>query len=91
MASRYQKLRSHLAKLKLHAAAEALPVVLDQATAEGLSLSLRHFQGVSVAILAGAVVTPPMRIALIASDRFPIRFVMHFSRWRHPRPSRPGT
>lgn len=34
-ASRYQQLRSHLAELKLHAAAEALPSVLDQATAEG--------------------------------------------------------
>ena len=38
-ASRYQQLRSHLAELKLHAAAEALPAVLDQATAEGLSLT----------------------------------------------------
>jgi DNA replication protein DnaC len=39
-ASRYQLLRSHLAELKLHAAAEALPSVLDQATAEGLSLTV---------------------------------------------------
>jgi len=39
-ASRYQQLRSHLAELKLHAAAEALPGVLDQATAEGLSLTV---------------------------------------------------
>lgn len=39
-ASRYQQLRSHLAELKLHAAAEALPSVLDQATAEGLSLTV---------------------------------------------------
>jgi DNA replication protein DnaC len=39
-ASRYQRLRSHLAELKLHAAAEALPTVLDQATAEGLSLTV---------------------------------------------------
>ncbi len=38
-ASRYQQLRAHLAELKLHAAAEALPAVLDQATAEGLSLT----------------------------------------------------
>ena len=30
-ASRYQQLRSHLADLKLAAAAEALPAVLDQA------------------------------------------------------------
>jgi hypothetical protein len=39
-ASRYQRLRSHLAELKLHAAAEALPTVLDQTTAEGLSLTV---------------------------------------------------
>jgi len=39
-ASRYQALRSHLAELKLTAAAEALPAVLDQATAEGLSLTV---------------------------------------------------
>lgn len=38
-ASRYQQLRSHLAELKLTAAAEALPAVLDQATAENLSLT----------------------------------------------------
>jgi DNA replication protein DnaC len=39
-ASRYQQLRSHLAELKLHAAAEALPAVLDQASAENLSLTV---------------------------------------------------
>ena len=39
-ASRYQQLRSHLAELKLHAAAEALPAVLDHASAEGLSLTV---------------------------------------------------
>ena len=39
-ATRYQQLRSHLAELKLHAAAEALPTVLDQASAEGLSLTV---------------------------------------------------
>ena len=39
-ASRYQQLRSHLAELKLHAVAEALPAVLDQATAENLSLTV---------------------------------------------------
>ena len=38
-ASRYQRLRSHLAALKLSAAAEALPTVLDQATTEQLSLT----------------------------------------------------
>ena len=39
-ASRYQRLRSHLAALKLHAAAEALPTVLDAAAAEQLSLTV---------------------------------------------------
>jgi len=39
-ASRYQQLRSHLSELKLAAAAEALPAVLDQAAAEGLSLTV---------------------------------------------------
>ena len=38
-ASRYQRLRSHLAALKLSAAAEALPTVLDQAATEQLSLT----------------------------------------------------
>jgi len=38
-ASRYQQLRSHLATLRLHTAAEQLPTVLDAATAEGLSLT----------------------------------------------------
>jgi len=38
-ASLYQKLRAHLAVLKLHDAAEHLPTVLDQATAEGLGLT----------------------------------------------------
>lgn len=32
-ASRYQQLRTHLAELKLHAAAEALPAVLDEVSA----------------------------------------------------------
>ncbi|WP_446222571.1 IS21-like element helper ATPase IstB [Nocardia sp. IBHARD005] len=36
-ATRYQQLRSHLATLKLHAAAEALPAVLEHASAEQLS------------------------------------------------------
>jgi DNA replication protein DnaC len=36
-ATRYQQLRSHLATLKLHAAAEALPSVLDDATTQNLS------------------------------------------------------
>ncbi len=38
-ASPYQRLRGHLAVLKLHDAAEALPSVLDQAAAEELSMT----------------------------------------------------
>ena len=38
-ASLYQQLRGHLATLKLTTAAEQLPVVLDQASADGLSLT----------------------------------------------------
>ncbi len=38
-ASLYQHLRSHLAVLKLHDAAEHLPAVLDAAVAEGLSMT----------------------------------------------------
>lgn len=38
-ASTYQQLRAHLATLKLAACAEALPAVLDQAHAEGLSMT----------------------------------------------------
>jgi len=38
-ASLYQQLRSHLAVLKLHDAAEQLPAVLDTAIAEGLSMT----------------------------------------------------
>jgi len=38
-ASVYQQLRAHLASLKLTACAEALPAVLDQAQADGLSMT----------------------------------------------------
>ena len=38
-ASLYQQLRGHLADLKMHDAAEALPAVLDTAAAEGLTLT----------------------------------------------------
>ena len=49
-ASRYQRLRGHLAALKLHAAAEALPSVLDEAAAEQLSLTvaLERLLGIEV-------------------------------------------
>ena len=38
-ASLYQQLRGHLATLKLHDAAEALPAVLDQASTEDLTMT----------------------------------------------------
>ena len=38
-ASLYQQLRGHLAELKLHDAAEALPAVLDTAATEGLTMT----------------------------------------------------
>ena len=49
-ASVYQKLKGHLAELKLTDAAEALPRVLDQAQAEGWSLTqtLEHLLAVEV-------------------------------------------
>lgn len=53
-ASRYQQLRSHLAELKLQAAAEALPAVLDQATAQGLSLTTALEQLLAVEVDASA-------------------------------------
>ena len=39
--SRYQQLRTHLTQLKLHAATEALPDVLEQTSAERLSRCFR--------------------------------------------------
>ena len=38
-ASLYQRLRGHLAVLKLHSAAEALPLVLDEAAAQQMSMT----------------------------------------------------
>jgi DNA replication protein DnaC len=49
-ASLYQQLRGHLAALKLHTAAEALPAVLDRAATEKLSLTaaLEHLLALEV-------------------------------------------
>lgn len=48
--STYQQLRGHLANLKLTASAEALPAVLDAASAEGLSMTavLERLLGIEV-------------------------------------------
>jgi hypothetical protein len=66
-ASRYQQLRSHLAELKLHAAAEALPGVLDQATAEGLSLTvaLQRLLAVEVEASTGRRLAGRLRFACL--------------------------
>jgi hypothetical protein len=42
LASLYQQLRAHLAALKLHTTAEALPSVLDRAA--GVEITKRHQQ-----------------------------------------------
>ncbi len=54
-ASLYQQLRAHLATLKLDDAAEHLPVVLDAATAEGLTLTaaLERLLAIEVEATAG--------------------------------------
>lgn len=51
-ASLYQRLRGHLAVLKLHDAAEALPSVLDQAAAEELSMTAASDRLVSIEVEA---------------------------------------
>src|SRR5829696_3459300 len=51
-ASCYQRLRGHLATLKLHDAAEALPAVLDHATAEGLTLTAALERLLSIEVTA---------------------------------------
>src|SRR5262245_10914619 len=53
-ASRYQQLRAHLAELKLHAAAEALPTVLDAATNQALSLTVALERLLAVEVDASA-------------------------------------
>ncbi len=63
-ASLYQQLRGHLATLKLHDAAEHLPAVLDQATAEGLSLTA------ALERLLGAEVTATQARRLAGRLRF---------------------
>src|SRR6202008_3125947 len=66
-ASRYSQLRSHLAELKLHAAAEALPAVLDQASAEKLSLTvaLERLLAVEVNATAARKLAGRMRFACL--------------------------
>lgn len=51
-ASLYQRLRGHLAVLKLHDAAEELPSVLDQAAAEELSMTAALDRSLSIEVEA---------------------------------------
>ena len=51
-ASLYQQLRGHLAELKMHDAAEALPAVLDTAAAEGLTLTAALEQLLAIEVTA---------------------------------------
>ena len=51
-ASRYQRLRSHLTALNLHAATEALPAMLDDAAAQQLSLTAALEQLLAVEVNA---------------------------------------
>ena len=48
--SLYQRLRGHLATLKLHDAAEALPSVLDRAQKDGLSMTATLEQLLSIEV-----------------------------------------
>jgi DNA replication protein DnaC len=51
-ASLYQRLRGHLAVLKLHDAAEALPSVLDRAQADGTSMTAALEELLSIEVQA---------------------------------------
>jgi len=64
-ASIYQQLKGHLAELKLADAAEALPRVLDQAQAEGWSLTqaLEHLLAVEVTATDARRLTGRLRFA----------------------------
>ena len=64
-ASIYQQLRGHLAELKLADAAEALPSVLDQASAEGWSLThaLEQLLRIEVTATDARRLAGPFRIA----------------------------
>ena len=64
-ASLYQRLRGHLATLNLQAAAEALPSVLEQATAHGQSLTaaLEHLLAIEVDATQARRLTGRLRFA----------------------------
>lgn len=68
-ASLYQQLRSHLAELKLTTAAEHLPGVLEQAAAEGLSLTaaLERLLGLEVEATEARRLAGRLRFASLPS------------------------
>lgn len=68
-ASLYQQLRSHLAELKLTTAAEHLPGVLEQATAEGLSMTaaLERLLGLEVEATEARRLAGRLRFASLPS------------------------
>jgi DNA replication protein DnaC len=68
-ASLYQQLRAHLAVLKLHDAAAQLPVVLDQAVAEGLSMTaaLERLLAVEVSATEARRLAGRLRFACLPS------------------------
>jgi DNA replication protein DnaC len=65
----YQQLRAHLAALKLHTAAEALPMVLDAARAEQLSLTaaLERLLGLEAAATDARRLASRLRFACLPS------------------------
>ena len=65
----YQALRGHLAALKLHDAAEALPAVLDAAAAENLSVTaaLERLFGIEVAATRDRRTQARLRLAALPS------------------------
>ena len=68
-ASLYQQLRAHLAELKLTTAAEHLPGVLEQATAEGLSMTaaLERLLGLEVEATEARRLAGRLRFASLPS------------------------
>jgi len=89
-ASRYQQLRSHLAELKLHAVAEALPAVLDQATAENLSLTvaLERLLAVEVEASTARRLAGRLRFACLPTPATPGRLRRRCRRWDRPQADR---
>ena len=89
-ASVYQRLRGHLAALKLHAAAEHLPGVLETATADGLSLTaaLERLLAIEVEATRGPPARRPAPVRVPAQPRDPGRIRLRRRPRRRPAPDR---